>query len=85
MPQNLGRDRIIRALHEAGATDHRSAWGRAVLQGKIETAKLLRTMLGNPIMPDDGLGGPASKALCMRLASEHAFTMTTASSLHPLM
>ena len=56
---NLGRDRIIQALHEAGATDHRSAWGRAVLQGKIETAKLLRTMLGNPVMPDDGLGGPA--------------------------
>jgi hypothetical protein len=40
---NLGRDRIIQALHEAGATDYRSAWGRAVLQGKIETAKLLHT------------------------------------------
>jgi hypothetical protein len=56
---NLGRDRIIQALHEAGATDHRSAWGRAVLQGKIESAKLLRIMLGNPVMPGDGLGGPA--------------------------
>jgi len=56
---NLGRDRIIQALHEAGATDHRSAWGRAVLQGKIETAKLLLTMLGNPVMPGDCLGGPA--------------------------
>jgi hypothetical protein len=56
---NLGRDRIIQALHEAGATDHRSAWGRAVLQGKIETAKLLRSMLGHPVMPNDGLGGPA--------------------------
>ncbi len=56
---NLGRDRIVQALHEVGATDHRSAWGRAVLQGQIETAKLLRSMLGKPAMPDDGLGGPA--------------------------
>src|SRR5690349_16143546 len=56
---NLGRDRIIQTLHEAGATDHRSAWGRAVLQGKIESAKLLVTMLGMPVMAGDGLGGPA--------------------------
>ena len=56
---NLGRDRIIQALHESGATDHRSAWARAVLQGNIESAKLLRTMLGYPVTPDDALGGPA--------------------------
>jgi hypothetical protein len=56
---NLGRDRIVQALHQAGATDHRSAWGRAVLQGNIETAKLLVSLLGKPTMPDDGLGGPA--------------------------
>jgi hypothetical protein len=56
---NLGRDRIVQALHEAGATDHRTAWGRAVLQGKIETAKLLVLLLGKPVLPDDGLGGPA--------------------------
>lgn len=56
---NLGRDRIVQALHEAGATDHRTAWGRAVLQGKIETAKLLVSLLGKPVLPDDGLGGPA--------------------------
>jgi len=56
---NLGRDHIVQTLHEAGATDHRVAWGRAVLQGKIETAKLLVSLLGKPTMPDDGLGGPA--------------------------
>ena len=56
---NLGRNRIVQALHEAGATDHSLAWRRAVLQGKIETAKLLVSLLGKPTMPDDGLGGPA--------------------------
>jgi ankyrin repeat protein len=56
---NLGRDRIIRMLHELGATDHQHALGRATLQGKIETARMLHAMLGAPRPPDDALGGPA--------------------------
>src|SRR5688500_3834969 len=35
---NLGRDGIIRVLHSLGARDLDSAAGRAVLQGKIDTA-----------------------------------------------
>ena len=34
---NLGRDAIIRMLHELGATDHLSAIGRATLQGQVGT------------------------------------------------
>jgi hypothetical protein len=30
---NLGRDRLIRLLHQHGARDHESAAGRAALQG----------------------------------------------------
>jgi ankyrin repeat protein len=56
---NLGRDRIIRMLHELGATDHEHALGRASLQGKIGTARILHEMLGAPRPPDDALGGPA--------------------------
>lgn len=56
---NLGRDRIIRMLHELGATDHEHAVGRAVLQSKIETALVLHELLGSPKPPPDALGGPA--------------------------
>jgi len=56
---NLGRDRIIKMLHELGATDLISAVGRAVLQSKIGTAHMLHKMLGSPKPPDDALGGPA--------------------------
>ena len=56
---NLGNDRIIRMLHSLGATDLESALGRAALQGKVETAKMLHAMLGSPRPPDDALGGPA--------------------------
>jgi ankyrin repeat protein len=56
---NLGHDRIIRMLHELGATDHRHAFGRAALQGKIDTARMLHAMLGAPRPPADALGGPA--------------------------
>ncbi len=56
---NLGRDRIIVMLHGLGASDLRSALGRAALQGKVETAKMLHAMLGSPAPPDDALGGPA--------------------------
>ena len=56
---NLGRDRIIQMLHGLGATDLRSAMGRAVLQSKIGTAKMLHALLGRPLPPEGALGGPA--------------------------
>jgi hypothetical protein len=56
---NLGRDRIIRMLHELGATDLGTAIDRAALQSKIGTARMLHEMLGRPTPPDDSLGGPA--------------------------
>jgi hypothetical protein len=56
---NLGRDRIIEALHRLGATDHRHAMDRAVLQGRIETAKRLYAMMGSPMIDGDMLGGAA--------------------------
>ena len=56
---NLGRDRIIRMLHELGATDLGTAIDRAALQGKIGTARMLHEMLGRPTPPDNSLGGPA--------------------------
>lgn len=56
---NLGRDRIIRLLHELGATDLEHALDRAALQGQIETAKLLHGLLGAPLPPDGALGGTA--------------------------
>ena len=56
---NLGRDRIIRMLHTLGARDTEWALGRAVLQGKIETAQMLHEMLGNPEPPHGALAGSA--------------------------
>ena len=56
---NVGRDRIIEMLHAMGSKDHERAVGRAVLQGKIGTAKMLHAMAGNPPSPADRLGGPA--------------------------
>jgi hypothetical protein len=56
---NLGRDRIIQLLHQLGATDLESAAGRAALQGKVGTARMLYDMAGRPPLQDDALGGPA--------------------------
>ena len=56
---NLGRDGIIRTLHELGATDHAYAMGRAMLQSQITTARLLHALSGTPPLPNDALGGPA--------------------------
>jgi hypothetical protein len=56
---NLGRDRIIQLLHALGATDLESAAGRAALQGKVATAKMLYEMAGRPPLDDGALGGPA--------------------------
>ncbi len=56
---NLGRDKIIAALYEVGATDLDSALARAALQGQIETARKLFAMTGGAPLPNDALGGPA--------------------------
>jgi hypothetical protein len=56
---NVGRDRIIQMLDKLGAKDHRTALGRAALQGKIGTARMLHEMLGKPVPPEGALGGPA--------------------------
>lgn len=56
---NLGRDRIIRMLHERGATDHRKALERAILQGRIDTARMLHDLMGRTPIPSDALGGAA--------------------------
>ncbi len=56
---NLGRNEIIKLLHERGAQDHAKAAGRAVLQSKIDTARMIHRLMGSPPIPDDALGGPA--------------------------
>ena len=56
---NLGHDRIIRMLHERGATDLATAIDRATLQSKIGTARMLHEMAGFPPPPADALEGPA--------------------------
>src|SRR5690348_16442064 len=56
---NLGRDEIIRMLHNVGATDHVHALGRATLQSEIETARMIHSLMRTPRLPDDSLGGPA--------------------------
>jgi hypothetical protein len=56
---NLGRDEIIKLLRGLGATDLEHAIGRATLQSKIGTAKMLHAMMGSPAVPEDSLGGPA--------------------------
>ncbi len=60
---NVGRDRIIEMLHELGATDLMKALDRAVLQGRIETARMLFEMLGSPRLPI-GLFDGAAYTLC---------------------
>ncbi len=56
---NLGRDRIIEMLHQLGASDLSHALGRALLQDRIATARMLHAKMGSPPLPDDALGGPA--------------------------
>ncbi len=48
---NLGRDRIIEALHGMGAADLTKALDRAVLQTRIETARLIHRLMGSPKAP----------------------------------
>jgi len=56
---NLGRDRIIRMLYDLGARDLKTAIDRALLQSKIDTARMLHQMMGSPTLPDGALGGAA--------------------------
>jgi hypothetical protein len=56
---NLGRDRIIRFLHEQGASDYESAGGRAALQGKVQTVHLIHDLGGRPPLEKLSLAGPA--------------------------
>jgi hypothetical protein len=56
---NLGRDRIIRMLHELGARDLEPAAGRAALQGKSDTVRLIYDLAGRPSLERLSLAGPA--------------------------
>lgn len=56
---NLGQDAIITMLRGLGASSLEHAFGRACLQGRLDTARLLHSMMGNPRPPDGALGGPA--------------------------
>jgi len=57
---NLGRDRIVRLLHGMGATDLESAAGRAALQGKVATARMIYELAGRPpLLREGALSGPA--------------------------
>lgn len=55
---NLGRDGIIRLLHSHGAKDLESAAGRAALQGKAETVRMIHDLAGRPLEKST-LAGPA--------------------------
>src|SRR5688500_3839667 len=52
---NLGRLEIIKAVSTLGARDHEHAFGRAVLQGKLECARWLHQN-GVPLMPGIVMG-----------------------------
>jgi len=54
---NLGRDRIIGMLRDLGADDVQFAFERAVLQGRLDTARLLASMGARPMR--DSIMGPA--------------------------
>jgi hypothetical protein len=56
---NLGRDRIIRLLHDHGARDLESAAGRAALQGKTDTVRMIYDLAGRPPLEKLSLAGPA--------------------------
>ncbi|HWA94034.1 MAG TPA: hypothetical protein VG844_05490 [Terracidiphilus sp.] len=56
---NLGRDAVIEMLLGLGAKDFEYAFGRACLQGKIETARRLYALMDGRRPADDMLGWPA--------------------------
>jgi hypothetical protein len=56
---NLGRDQIIRMLHDLGATDLNSAGGRAALQGHVDTVRMIYDLAGRPSIGYGAFAGPA--------------------------
>jgi hypothetical protein len=56
---NLGRDRIIAMFRKLGARDTEWALGRAILQGKIATARMLYEMIGDNPKHRPSLAGAA--------------------------
>lgn len=56
---NLGRDGLIRLLHDHGARDLESTAGRAALQGKPDTVRLIYELAGRPSLEKWTLAGPA--------------------------
>ena len=56
---NLGRNAIIRLLFDRGARDLESAAGRAALQGKSDTVRMIYDLLGRPSLERLTLAGPA--------------------------
>jgi len=56
---NLGRNDIIRLLHQHGARDFESAAGRAALQGKTDTLRMIYDLAGRPSLDKLTLAGPA--------------------------
>jgi hypothetical protein len=55
----LGHDRIVRMLHELGATDLESAAGRAALHSKADTVRTIYDLAGRPSLDTSMLAGPA--------------------------
>jgi ankyrin repeat protein len=56
---NLGRDQIIRFLHSHGAKDVEHAAGRAALQSKPDTVRMIYDLAGRPSLEKWTLAGPA--------------------------
>lgn len=56
---NLGQDAIIAMLSSLGATDWHHAFGRACLQGQVETARRLHALMDDPPPLHESLGGAA--------------------------
>jgi hypothetical protein len=56
---NLGRDGLIRLLHDHGARDLESPAGRAALQSKADTERFIYELAGRPSLEKWTLAGPA--------------------------
>jgi ankyrin repeat protein len=56
---NVGRNEIIKLLYDLGARDLERAVDLALLQSKIDTARLLHELMGSPPLPDGALAGTA--------------------------
>jgi len=56
---NLGRNEIIRFLHSRGARDLQYAAGRAALQGKTDTVRMIYDLAGRPSLNKGAFAGPA--------------------------